>query len=254
MPAEAFETLPVPATNTAAIRYLMECVVAGYIFFTAGRLAAAKVPVFCAKMHERYSVLASRNARAWARQKGRANARLVLVPADDGKPAGEWLFWLLATAGTGPVHESETLSDARSPDTRIGWPKNYGRDGLQDWHPMYTLSARPVHSVKRGVIHRLTWTMSPRFYEQMQAWVQRAAGRARSSTGKDTTHLQKAVEALRRLPGFKSVREQKRQMLREANLPHDVWEALALRDIGPYVDKHLPVFRPGDTVASRLKA
>jgi hypothetical protein len=251
---EAVKTLPVPATKTAAMRYIMECVVTGYFFFTEGRLAAAKVPIFCAKMSERYAVLAGRNARAWSRQKDRANARLVLVPANDGKPAGDWLFWLLATEGTGPVHENEALSDARSPDTRIGWPKNYGRDGVQDWHPMYTLSARAVRSAKRGITHRLTWTMSPRFYEQMQAWVQRAAGRARSSAGKDTTHLQKAVEALRRLPGFKGVREQKRELLREANLPHGVWEALALKDIGHYVDKHLPVFRPGDTVASRLQA
>ena len=250
---EAFRDLRVPAGKAAGMRYLLECVQSGYVFFTSGRLEAAKVPGFVSKMSERYSVTANRHARAWARTQGRGNARLVLLPADESNPARDWLFWLLATEGAGPVHEQEVLADVRTPGTRLCWPKNYGRHGQQDWHPMYVLSARAVRTRTRGVRYRLTWVMAPRFYEQMQAWFQRAAGRARSSAEKDLTYLQKAVEALRHLPGFKGIREQKRQLLREAALPHAVWDALALQDIGPFVDKHLPVFRPGDTVASRLK-
>lgn len=254
MPAEAFRMLPVPATKTAAMRYVLECVAMGYFFFIAGRIPAAKVPAFVGKMAERYNVLASRNARAWSREKGRANSRLVLAPAEEGNPGGVWLYWLLATAGTGLVHEQEPVADARNPETRIAWPKAYDKNGVGDWHPMYILSARPVRSAKRGDIHRLTWIMSARFCEQMRRWIHTGAGRARSSAGKDTRYLQQAVDALRHLPGFKGVREQKRQLLREADLPHAVWDALALKNIGPYIDKHLAVFRAGDTVASRLQA
>ena len=105
----------VPRTKTALLRYVLECVSNGYHLYTHGCVAAKKVQGLVEKMRELYGIGATRGQRAYAREKGRANARLVVSPLEESKPQGDWVFYLLVTDGVGLVHERESLRDARSP-------------------------------------------------------------------------------------------------------------------------------------------
>jgi hypothetical protein len=243
---EAAQKSPVPRTKAAALRYVLECVENGYHHHATGRLPAAKVAAFVAKMADLYAIHATRGARAWARHKGRACTRLVLFPLTD--ESGDWLFFLLATEGAGPVHDQQSLGDARKPAELVRWCEQY-KDGSV--RPQYELVGRPVRA-RKGATHRWTWAMTESCYAVMKNWIDVGAQRVRSSGEKNPARLVAAVDALRKMPGFKGVREQKRRLILEADIPKTYAPSLTAPEIGGYVDKHLPVFEKNRTVASLL--
>ena len=253
----------VPVTKSAALRYILETVEHGYYHYCFNVLAPEKVLRFAAKM-ESYDVLATRGARAYAKEKGRASARLVLFPLDDARrgqapgeisedtqlqtyrPLGLWVYYLLATDGTGVVHEKERLRDARV-EPRLPWQRYYpGRGGLQ---PQYDLVARPVRTRDQRTIYRWTWRMSPFMFGLMAGWVNDGATRVRSSSEKNPAYLLQALDGLRKLPGFKGVREQARHIVLGADIPK--MGGLDTH-IGGYTDKAQPVFLPGRTLGAML--
>lgn len=246
MPTAAQQTL-VPITKAAALRYVLECVENGYHHHTHGRVPAEKVESFVARMSSNYSVHATRGARAWARKKGLASTRLVMYPLTD--ESGDWLFFMVATDGVGPVHDEQSLGDARKPGERVQWCEQY-KDGSV--RPQYELVGRPVRS-RTGSTHRWTWAMTPACFAVMKDWIDVGAQRVRSSGDKDPTRLVAAVDALRKMPGFRGVREQKRRLILEADIPQAYSPALTAPEIGGYVDKHLMVFDKTRTVATLLE-
>lgn len=245
--SSAAELMLVPVTKAAALRYVLECVEHGYHHYTLGRIPCSKVDAFVTKMVTRYATDATRGARAWARQKDKACARLVLYPLTD--QSGDWQFFLLATDGAGLVHEQQSLMDARKPDERLQWHEQY-KDGSV--RPQYELVGRPVRA-RTGSTHRWTWRMSDSCFTTMKNWIEVGAQRVRSSQDKDPARLVAAIDALRKMPGFRGVREQKRQLILEADIPKNYSPMLMNTEIGGYVDKQLAVFNKNRTMTRLLE-
>jgi hypothetical protein len=244
MPTAAQQIL-VPKSQAAALRYILECVENGYHHHTRGRLPAHKAATFAQKMADAYPVLATRGARAYAKEKGRASVRFVIFPALDDPM--DLHYYILATDGTGPVHHQERLYDARQPTGRVQCWRRY-EDG---YAPLYELVGRPVNA-RSGPTHRWTWVMSDSLYGRVAAWLEKAAGRARSSHEKKPDYLYKAIEAVRNMPGFHGIRQQKRALIRALDVPKELAVAMRLGDLGGYVDKSLPVFDNARTLAAVL--
>lgn len=243
---EAAQNTHVPITKAAALRYVLECVENGYHHHTSGTLPATKVAMFVHKMADQYAIHATRGARAWARQKHRACTRLVMYPLVH--ESEDWIFVLLATDGIGLVHDQQALGDARKPGERLQWLEKYKNGNVL---PQYELVGRPVRS-RTGASHRWTWRMTEGCFQTMKHWIDVGAQRVRSSEKKDPKRLVDAVDALRKMPGFRGVREQKRQLILEADIPKEYAPSLTAPEIGGYVDKHLPVFDKDRTVAALL--
>jgi len=131
-------TTPLARSKTAALSRVLDSVPKGYAFYTAGECPAGKLEKLLKKFHERYGIGCSPAQRVTRKQKGLANALLVLYQAptkvseqmleitpgqaseevpdqvpDSAStempeaPSFSWL--LLATQGAGPVHEQEQL-------------------------------------------------------------------------------------------------------------------------------------------------
>ena len=94
--------------------------------------------------------------------------------------------------------------------------------------------------------------MTDALYQTMQAWISKGADRVRSSGAKNPASLLTAVDALRKMPGFRGVREQKRRLIIEADIPAELSPSLTAPEIGGYVDKKLPVFDLTNTVERLL--
>lgn len=264
MNAKTADEILVPTTKSAAMRYMLEAVEHGYHHYHFGVLPSEKVLSVATRLAEKYNVLATRSAREYAKKKNRACARLVLFPLDDQRdnydpakvatedrtlrsyrPRGSWVYYLLATDGTGPVHEQEKLRDARE-EPRLQWQRYYlTQAGLQ---PQYELVARPVRS-RNGTAYHWTWRMSSFLYDLMDGWTKKAAGRVRSSKEKHPHYLIAALDALRSQPGFRLVREQARRIIINADIPKD---AEVDTHIGGYTDKSQQVFLPGRTLGALL--
>jgi hypothetical protein len=241
----ASDQIKVPKSQAAALRYLLECVENGYYHHTRGRIPVHKAAAFAQKMADTYPILGTRGARSYAREKGRANVRLVIFPAQDN-PA-DFHYYILATDGTGDVHEMEQLRDARTPTGKVQLWKEY-KTGFA---PQYELVGRPVKS-KGGATHRWTWVMADSLVGTIAEWLKTAAGRARSSEAKNPASLFTAIDAIRHMPGFGGIRLQKRELVRAVDVPKALAAELRLGDLGGYVDKSLPVFSDEYTLTAVL--
>lgn len=244
MPTTADQIL-VPNSQAAALRYLLECVENGYYHYARGSLSASKAAGFAEKMSGLYPILASRGARQWSKSKGKANVRLVIFPTLEDPTLLH--YFLLASDGTGEIHEREQLTDARTPAGRLQFWKLYKKG----YAPAYELVARPVKGHK-GATHRWTWVMSEFLFAKMAGWLETGAARARSSQSKKADYLYKAIQGLRAMPGFKGIRQQKRQLVQNTDMPQEFVDAANLDRLGGYVDKALTVFSPERTLTAVL--
>lgn len=242
--------LLVPTTKTAAMRYLAESAGYGYCLFQQGEVGAEKALSLLTKFEQRYRVLASRGMRDHARSRGMSCARLVMFPKDDG---AVWLFWLLASPGTGDLPSEASTQDARSPATRLRWLDQY------------ELVARPVQRrtpkgqpglpTAGGRLHHVwTWVMSAACFEGWSGRLETAAGRARSSEAHRSDYLVQQIELLRKVPGFHGINRQKRSLVLAANIPRELHEQLQLRNLGTVVNKSLPVFDATRSLRSAIVA
>lgn len=241
----AVDQILVPNSQAAALRYILECVENGYFHYVRGSLSASKVDGFAEKMAELYPILATRGARQWAKSKGKANVRLVIFPAIEDPTM--FHYFILATDGTGEIHEREQLSDARNPSRRLQFWKLYDKG----YAPAYELVGRPVKG-RKVTTHRWTWVMSAFLFAKMAEWLAKGAARARSSQSKKSDYLYKAIQGLRAMPGFSGIRLQKRLLVQCTDMPQEFVEAANLDRLGGYIDKALTVFSQERTLSSVL--
>lgn len=138
-------TSPLSRSKTAALSRVLDNVPKGYTFYAAGECPAGKTMALLRKFHEHYSIGCTPAERITRKTKGMANALLVLYWPDDGaagmkiRPpvdpvlaspfevpvsialASIKVSWLLlATEGSGPVHEMETLHSVLD-RRRLNW-------------------------------------------------------------------------------------------------------------------------------------
>lgn len=242
--------LLVPTTKTAAMRYLAETAGYGYCLFQQGEVRAEKAVSLLMKFEQRYRVQASRGMRDHARSRGVSCARLVMFPQDGGDV---WLFWLLASPGTGDLPAEASTQDARNPATRLRWLDQYELVArpVQRRAP----KGEPASSTSGGRLHHVwTWVMSASCFEGWRARLETAAGRARSSEAHRSDYLIQQIELLRRVPGFHGINRQKRALVLAANISRELHEQLQLRNLGTVVNKSLPVFDATRTLRSAIVA
>jgi len=235
--------VPIPVTKTAAMRHLLELVQRGYRHGTWGRVPRDTAMDLAAKFAMLYRSDATRGARDYARSKGQAVTRMVMYP-DDRTDALLW--WLLATSGTGLVHERETLTDTWQ--TCLKWCR-LNHQGA--WVPQYELEHyQRTHHAGGG--RRWTWLMADEYFREFRGALVYAAKRKGKmrvlpSQGKLLTDnvawLDKSLENVRRMPGFHGIREQKRLLFLAARTAWDAHNPpRQWPNIGTWVDKHLNVF------------
>ena len=103
------------------MQVLQLAVARGFTRWTGGRVRYDRAERLVAKFEELYTVNPTRAQDMRLRRAGHARSRLVLLPESN---ALEFAWWLLVSAGTGPVAQRETLLDATDRRQRIalrGW-------------------------------------------------------------------------------------------------------------------------------------
>lgn len=235
--------LPVALTKSAAMRYIAETVGHGYFLFHCGSVPAAKLLRLIEKLDREYRVLATRGMRDNDRIRGRSCARLIVFPKVSfpvEKSEGEWIFWLLATEGHGPLPAEKNTMDARNKETRLRW------------EGQYELVSRPVRRRNGDLDYVWTWVFQEPFLERWKRVFAKAAGRVRSSKERKPHYLIKLVTALRNVPGFHGINRQKKALIVGADIPRCWHIELNLKFLGKVVNKALLVFIAGRTVAALL--
>ena len=82
-------TTPVARSKTAALARILDSVPKGYAYYTAGECPAGKLEALARKFHARYGIGCSPAQRLTRKQKGLANALLVLyLPAGTADDSG----------------------------------------------------------------------------------------------------------------------------------------------------------------------
>lgn len=167
----------------------------GYVRWTSGVVPREKVARLEAKFDARYSTAADRNERRRRRRHGAGNGFLV-VYLPSRQPYAVW--WLLVDDDH-PAQHYEDLQDARL--TRISMPNPYWCP--EQWREDYELVR---------LDNRWTWRMVA---ERREEWQVRLRAAVRQPD-RDSRHLQvrQAVYSLRKLPGFRGVRQDAHGLIR----------------------------------------
>ena len=213
---------PVATSKSAALARVLDSVPQGYRFYVAGECPAERAIALARKFHLRYGVGCSPAQRITRRKRGEANTILVMYwpgygtsPDDtlathespDGRPAlaseasdespvcrppsntVKWL--LLATDGTGPVWEQESLQPL---------------DGKR------RLIFCGYEFVRRASRGRTAWTWR-RTKEEMGDWYALLGDQLARRHVPAAAHT---LEMICRQPGFAGVREQSRELCKFA--------------------------------------
>lgn len=100
---------PISPSKSAAMTRVIDLVSKGYRHATAGECPVERLPRMVAKFHERYGIGLTPAQVFYRKQRGLANAKLVVFRPlrDDSLLRAQWL--LLATPGQGLIHEVESL-------------------------------------------------------------------------------------------------------------------------------------------------
>ncbi len=177
---------PVQIHKTVLMQRILDAVSRGYLLYTAGKVPADKAQRLAGKFATRYAVHRNENQRAYARRKGRANARLFLyAPPNDT----DLRWWLCVTSGAGAVHELEKLADARNRHTRV-W--------IEEDYELIQLSRKKGQGT--GTVW--TWRMTHGCDER---WRLRLRHACRTP---GTSEIRLAIGSLSRTPGFSGIRRQ----------------------------------------------
>jgi len=111
----------IAASQIAAQQYLLRMVPRGYHWWTSGVCSRADLELRSKKYDEHYGTSLNRARCSYRKLKGLANAKLVAVEL----VSGEFLWFLLATDGLGPIRDNKKLLDARANNGRIKWGNDY---------------------------------------------------------------------------------------------------------------------------------
>lgn len=213
---------PIARSKTAALSRVLDSVPKGYTNYTAGTCTTEKAAKLARKFHERYGIACSPAQRITRKKRGQANALLVMFwPSDlasemesrsEAEPASEappgempdlspasspeqtsavprppvgaqvnWL--LLATGGSGPVHEQEKLRS------------------VMEGPRLYWLGYELVRHSSRG---RASWTWRRTKQEMADLY----ALLAEQQNRRQVTAVAETLLRIGRQPGFSGVREQ----------------------------------------------
>ena len=214
----------IPSSKRAAMRVILETVQRGSRYWTGGVVAPDKALGFADKMASRYGADMTQGQRAYAKQKERSNTTLVMYPEDGN---ARIRFWLLATPGSGVIHEQEQLLDAHGTRTALSWSDQYRLVHMQ----------RPR---EHGGGRSWTWQMTAQRYAELEAAMkQHAAATGRAGARRDD--LDALVRTILRMPGFYGIRQQQLELI---NLGRQVWckthaskDPYAWPEFVPYLDK-----------------
>jgi len=172
--------------KTVLMQRLLDAVSRGYHFHVAGTIPLPKAQRLADKFSERYAVHRNECQRAYARSKGRANARLFLLAVPGST---DLLWWLCATSGVGSIHDEETLRDSREQRTRLRIETDYE-------------AVRMTRRQNRGGGAVWTWRMTN---ECSTRWRVRILLACR---GPGVAEIGPSIRSLYRTPGFSGIRQQ----------------------------------------------
>jgi len=212
---------PIARAKTAALARTLDLVTKGYHFYCTGQCLAGRLPALLRKFHERYGIACSPAQRLTRKQKGLANAALVVfLPKLDAPEDGADACGSDDTSVTCLASQKETCQASdpaprkASPQRRTGRVEDAVRDIPADvqveWLLLVTKGAGPAH--EQEVLHDVTDKQRLVFcgYELVRhsvrgkaAWTWR---RTRAEMGDLFALLEEQLR--RRQPGFAGVREQ----------------------------------------------
>lgn len=166
-----------------AMKEIQRFVAIGYQRYVFGNVTTApELQKIVMKFEDRYRINATRQMRYRAKERGEANAQLVIY-MDEVEQKFYW--WLLVTNGFGLVDEMEKLLDATNKKQRLT-------------HTGYELVRLPDKESKV----RWTWCCSKDNYA---AWEERIRVAVRS---KNQDLIKQAIYSLERMPCFKGTRQE----------------------------------------------
>lgn len=178
--------------KTDLMRELTLLVSHGYTHWCSGSTPPKKAQALAIKFGDRYAVEATSQQRYRRKAKELANARLLMCLDETGEQV---LWWLVATAGEGLIHQLETLADATEKKTRLEITG-------------YELVKTP----RSGRSAQWTWRMTK---DTELAWKERIKTAIRGKHQSDDL-IQQALYSLRRVPGFAESRRQAFALVRFA--------------------------------------
>lgn len=111
----------IAATQIACQQYISRLVPRGYHWWTSGICSRADLESRSEKYDEHYGTSLNQAKCHYRKSKGLANAKLVAIEL----VSGEFLWFLLATDGLGPIRDNTKLLDARENSGRIKWGDDY---------------------------------------------------------------------------------------------------------------------------------
>ncbi|MGX5661217.1 hypothetical protein [Diaphorobacter nitroreducens] len=179
-------TTPLSRTHAAALSRVLDAIPRGYVRYTSGVVASAKLPALVSKFHRVHAVAATPAQRMTRKKQGKANAILALYQPKDA----EMVLWLLLFT-PGELGANEVLKHVAD-KPRLSWLG-------------YELSR---HNYKEST--RWTWRR-PReamqeLYAALDAQLKQHHWRA----------VEQTLARIARQPGFHGVRGQSWRLCQEA--------------------------------------
>ncbi|SFU03672.1 hypothetical protein [Halomonas saccharevitans] len=182
--------------KAAAMQRVQDLVRRGYVRWISGVVPREKIARLEAKFASRYATAADKNERRRRRRHGAGNGFLV-VYLPPRQPHAVW--WLLVDDAH-PARFYEDLQDAR--DKRITMPNPYWCSEL--WQADYEL-------VRLDNIW--TWRLVKARREEWQKRLRDAVKRSDRETR--NRQLRQAIHSLRKMPGFRGVRDDVQALIRD---------------------------------------
>ena len=177
--------------KTDLMRRILHYASHGYTYWTAGEIAPAKAEAFALKLADRYGTGRTETQRYRAKGRGEANTMLLMLhdPNDRDSPV---YWWLMATPGTGLVHELEELADIRSKRTSL------------TGYELLVLPRKRLDKDKPDKASKPTWTWVMT-QETFDGWKSRIQTAVRQGNEK---LIRQMLHSLGKVPGFRGVRAQ----------------------------------------------
>ena len=160
-------TTPIARSKTAALSRILDSVPKGYVYYTAGECPAGKLETLARKFHERYGIGCSPAQRITRKQKGLANAVLVLylpvgteddtgASVESGRDSGLEAGW----DSGGAAHSAAATESSPAPRARSTPPAT---EAVPPSLNIATPTHTPLHSEALGQpIHsptKVSWVL-----------------------------------------------------------------------------------------------
>lgn len=170
--------------KTTVMQRIQQAASRGYSLYISGTIPAVKAQPLADKFAQKYKIDANENQRSYRRRLQKSNTFLFMYPKKDST---DILWWLMATEGTGAIHDEERLIKIFDKHNRLTWENDY------------ELVVLPKENSK----HTVTWRMTRRCY---QDWNTRIRKSIRQKYTDDK--VRQSIWSLARTPGFSGIRNQ----------------------------------------------